>query len=605
MRPKLTLARKIFLIVLFPLVFQLALLAVVLSVVDRCECDYGAQSQIDRTLVAVTACLAHAAEAGLGDYIYFLSRDKSALQSARDSVTEMSADMGVLKALAKDFRYDKELASISELVDATEKASERFGSISASMPDGARTFRTAQTSLVDLAIGANEIIEKQLHNAVSRLAYYNEMRKILDMILKTAILASVLVTLAWSLSFNGSVRKRLGVLKENTLLYAAGQPLLAELEGDDEIANLDKIFRKSARLLEDAGRRERVIVDNTANVIFALDTDGRILSINKAVFRLWGFSPEECLGLRLSTIIAGTGKSDLRKQLPKVSENGEGSFESQLRRKDGTLIDILWVLRWMAGDQTFAGIAHDVSERKRAERMTLEFSILMRRGLQAPLDYMRNVFKDIGSSILYSTKARNKATAAEFEINRLLALVDDFLKIDKLADMTAKPAVHTNRAQDLMHKAAEAIGDWAMRREVTLIVGRSNATVFAETDQIVRVLINLISNAIKYSEANSSVLIEASETEEYVEFSVTDKGPGIPVEDQAKVFEKFKQLEQTKEMKSKGTGLGLAICQSIVSRHNGKIGVTSDGVSGSCFWFRLPKRTGSNSEIFGDLFEDA
>ena len=102
-------------------------------------------------------------------------------------------------------------------------------------------------------------------------------------------------------------------------------------------------------------------------------------------------------------------------------------------------------------------------------------------------------------------------------------------------------------------------------------------------------LVNLISNAIKFSPADAEVKIGIQEIEEYVEFQVIDSGPGIAPENQAMVFEKFKQLDQPPQEKTSGTGLGLAICQSIVSMHNGSIGVRSDGKSGSTFWFRLPK----------------
>ncbi len=544
-------SRKIGLIVLFPLTFQLVWLSTVLMVVEGSGRENIAESQADREIGSLITNLAGVADHGLADFNSIL------------------------------------------IGDARGKGG--------STPD----FSNAAAKMRQAAQNAEIELSEEVQKASLRSSNYNDMRRFLDLSLKIGITANILLTIAMVVYFNRSLRRRLSLLADNSLLYAANQPLLPALKGDDEIAALDKIFRKAAQALDETGRRQSIIADNTANVIFALDGNGRVLSMNRTVQRLWGFPPEDFLGARLNNFVIAGKNFDLGKKLANVVESGEGNFETRLRKADGELIDVLWVLRWMEKDGTFAGVAHDISERKHAERITLEFSTLMRRGLQGPLDFIQGLFQEIGKSSDFSEKAKVKAASAESEISRLIKLLDDFLKIDKLADTKAKPVVQMNSAKSLMETAVLSIRDWAARKKVNAKVIDSQTMVFAEGDQIVRVLINLISNAIKFSPPQSEVLISTNETDDYVEFVVSDKGPGIAPHDQAKVFEKFKQLEQSHETKTKGTGLGLAICESIVSRHGGSIGVTSDGSTGSQFWFRLPKPKNKNSELFGELFGDS
>ncbi|MBX9694471.1 MAG: hypothetical protein K2Z81_18940, partial [Cyanobacteria bacterium] len=82
------------------------------------------------------------------------------------------------------------------------------------------------------------------------------------------------------------------------------------------------------------------------------------------------------------------------------------------------------------------------------------------------------------------------------------------------------------------------------------------------------------------------VIVESGK--EAVRFEVHDEGPGISQSAQALVFDRFKQLEQDRAVRSTGSGLGLTICKTIVERHGGTIGVISDDGKGACFWFILP-----------------
>jgi signal transduction histidine kinase len=116
--------------------------------------------------------------------------------------------------------------------------------------------------------------------------------------------------------------------------------------------------------------------------------------------------------------------------------------------------------------------------------------------------------------------------------------------------------------------------------------------VAADPDKLRQVLVNLIDNALKYA-SDGSVEVRVEPYADAVRFSVSDRGPGIPFEDQTQIFEKFHRLDPNMTKGAGGTGLGLYICRELVDRMEGRIWVESEPGDGSTFSFELPLAHGT------------
>ena len=129
----------------------------------------------------------------------------------------------------------------------------------------------------------------------------------------------------------------------------------------------------------------------------------------------------------------------------------------------------------------------------------------------------------------------------------------------------------------------------ALSKNISLLFEKQDLPpVFMDTRQILIVINNFISNAIKYSHPDSAVTIKTNMTDSFINVSVVDCGIGIPEDEVEKVFHKFFRSRNNKEGNIEGTGLGLSIVSKIIKLHQGKVGLKSKYGKGSAFSFSLP-----------------
>jgi signal transduction histidine kinase len=176
--------------------------------------------------------------------------------------------------------------------------------------------------------------------------------------------------------------------------------------------------------------------------------------------------------------------------------------------------------------------------------------------------------------------------SAQRNVKRSIQLVLDFLDIEKLESNAFAFTATNFPLASLWRSLEDAVLGIAHKRQISLILPEGDEWIFADQDSILRVLINLVSNAIEHGQPKTAVRIRTVNLQTHWEISVEDEGPGIEQKDMQFLFDRFYRTNQ----KAGGTGLGLTICKHLIEQQGGKIYVRSkmDNSPGTAFSFTVP-----------------
>ena len=246
----------------------------------------------------------------------------------------------------------------------------------------------------------------------------------------------------------------------------------------------------------------------------------------------------------------------------------------------------------LATEQTARLTALNV-ELQRANQHKAEFLANMSHELRTPLNSILGFSQLLleGDGGVLTTDQRQDVDIIAQNGQHLLALINDLLDISKLE--AGKAQLHRGEVEvePLISECVESVRSLAKTKKLDLSASVSPEVgrVFADGPKLKQVLLNLLGNAIKFTETGS-VRITAERQGAELRVSVRDTGIGVPVEDAERIFESFQQGKSGISGKYQGTGLGLAICRQLVEMHGGRIWVKSTAGQGSTFSFTIPQR---------------
>jgi signal transduction histidine kinase len=218
--------------------------------------------------------------------------------------------------------------------------------------------------------------------------------------------------------------------------------------------------------------------------------------------------------------------------------------------------------------------------------------------LRTPLTSIRGSLSLLASGMLGELpgEAREAVEIADRNALRLIGLINDILDLERSESGKLEMQMGEVSLQDVLQRSVDAVRGVAEKHGVSLEIRGAAARAWGDADRLVQVVVNLLGNAVKFSSSGQSVTLEAERKPPFVEVRVIDRGRGVPRQMQDAVFERFKQVEASDARDKGGTGLGLAICKTIVERHGGTIGLSSEEGRGSTFFFRIPEAAGAPEE---------
>ncbi|GIX06274.1 MAG: hypothetical protein KatS3mg115_0677 [Candidatus Poribacteria bacterium] len=350
------------------------------------------------------------------------------------------------------------------------------------------------------------------------------------------------------------------------------------------------------RTLQESEERYRDLFENTNDLIFTFDPEGRFLFVNPAWSRTLGYDEEESRGLHLADIVHPDHWGALRRALEEAQSSGESvRVELDVVRKDGRVLTVEGDLFFRQQDgKPIQGraILRDVTERRRIEALKSEFVSTASHELRTPLTSIRGAIDLIlgGAAGEIGPEVRSLLQIAHNNCVRITRLINDILDLERIEEGRLAFEMQPLDIRTLVAEAVEQNTAFARQMSVTLRLERSvpNAIVLADHDRMIQVITNLLSNAIKFSPEGGVVRIHGALEEKFVRIGVTDQGPGIPPEDQQRIFERFAQSDHSQSRKKGGSGLGLSIAKAIVEKHQGRIWVESEVGKGATFYVELP-----------------
>ncbi|MFO8023564.1 PAS domain S-box protein [Thiohalophilus sp.] len=322
---------------------------------------------------------------------------------------------------------------------------------------------------------------------------------------------------------------------------------------------------------------------------------GAFVDLNQSLLEPTGYRREEFLALSYWDLTPREYEPQEAQQLESMKKTGRyGPYEKEYIRKDGNRYPVLlngMVVYDNSGRKLIWSIVEDISERKRIERMKDEFVSTVSHELRTPLTSIRGALNLIRgkSADTLEPKPRRMLEIAERNSERLSHIINDLLDMDKLIAGKMHFDLQACSIREIIEQALADNQAYADKYGVTFTRRYStDINVMADSQRLLQVLANLLSNAAKFSPAGGTVEVSSRVTDSKVRVEVRDQGSGMSEEFQEKVFQKFMQADASDTRQKGGSGLGLAISKELIEHMEGKIGFESIKDNGSVFFFELP-----------------
>jgi PAS domain S-box-containing protein len=361
---------------------------------------------------------------------------------------------------------------------------------------------------------------------------------------------------------------------------------------------LEKMVKSLNSRIKEA-RKLAAIVEYSEDAIFSISADGGVLSWNNGAEKLLGYEASEILGQKLNIFFPDESREEIFSLVDLVFHSHPmATYESINVRKDGSHVDVALSISQVKdhADRVVAVsiIARDITHKKIVEQRMREFYGIISHELRTPLTSILGALSLLESGVIEANSevGAELISTAKMSSERLNRLISDILDLRKIESGNLELDIETADSTVLIESAVNSMQGLARDRQINIATKLTNRCFLAvDRDRVTQVITNLISNAIKYSDKEGSVLVydEQPSNPAMLRVSIQDNGPGIPTESQPKLFQKFMQVDSSDTRAKEGSGLGLAICKAIVEEHGGTIGLASQEGAGSTFWFELPQ----------------
>ena len=419
-------------------------------------------------------------------------------------------------------------------------------------------------------------------------------------ILLRATVIALLVTIVLGYLMAGSITVPINQLTMKALKMAKGDfRQRVTVKSDDEIGQLGSMFnylteKLDTTLLEISSEKSKLnaIIKHMEDGLVAIDGKGQIIHYNPSFLSMLNLREKDLTDKSYDKIIDDYSKdleygAILQKSISNSSENI--IFENNKKR---ILKASPALFRDEAGRISGAIVVfQDITESQRLEDMRREFVANVSHELKTPITTIKSYSETLLCGALEDKElSKNFVEVIENEADRMSSLVKDLLQ---LSHMDYEKAVWEMHHLDLREIVTDSVRKLEVHfqnknQRLNMQISDEAVPIYADRGKIQQVIINLLTNAIKYTPENGNIRISAQVVDKNAIFEVQDSGIGIPKEDIKRIFERFYRVDKGRSRAQGGTGLGLSIAHNIIKQHKGSIKVSSELEKGSIFTVYFP-----------------
>lgn len=416
-------------------------------------------------------------------------------------------------------------------------------------------------------------------------------------------LADLAITLVFTLVLSLTLTAILGFLFANTLtepiiILTKKAKEMAQgklnqtipVNSPDEIGQLTQSFNNMAKELNETihsmaseKNKMEILLHNMTDGVLAYDKNGSLIHANSLCTELLELDEIEQLPFSQMMEILGVDTNILQESLSGTNITTKqrfihASFTPYLN-KSGEIDGIVIVLQ-------------DVTQHKKLDNMRKEFVANVSHEIRTPISIIKTYAETlIDGAIEQKDLAIGFLNIIDSEADRMTLLVKDLLELSQLDNSQIKLSYSQTDIIEVINEVVRQVSVMATKKNQQLIIKVADAKFIADVDpaRLNQALINVIGNAIKYSDENSVIEVSAEESEKLYRIIIKDSGIGIPKKDLPHIFERFYRVDKARSRAMGGTGLGLAIAKEIIEAHNGTITASSVVGEGTTMVISIPK----------------
>ncbi|MEO5952525.1 MAG: ATP-binding protein, partial [Chloroflexia bacterium] len=410
-----------------------------------------------------------------------------------------------------------------------------------------------------------------------------------------------LLAVALGVLVSRSIVGPLSYLRQTARRFGGGDlTARARIETKDEIGDLSRELnatadRLTAMIGERTEERNRMaaVLEHMHDGIILTDGVGRIESMNPSAARLFNISLEQASG---RSLIEATHEHELHSALQNTLTRPVDWQSIEIEVGKNTVLAVVTKVPGPDGSApTGLVVLQNVTELRRLERARRDFVANISHELRTPISSIKLLAETLGTAV-----DEDRAAAKDFiaridvESDRLTQLVRELLELSRIESGKVQLNLRPVPVGELLKRAASRLRTQVERAGLQMVceVDEGLPLASADAERIEQVLVNLLHNAIKFTNHAGKITLSGAAHTTGVIIGVADTGVGIPEEDLPRIFERFYKVDKARSgsrERDSGTGLGLAIAKHIVQAHGGQIWVTSVAGRGTTFYFTLPR----------------